>query len=63
MNESMDLEDGEQEEIITPDKEYLTLESMKRNEAPTLAMIRFIDNMNKVYEMDCKHIGAEAVRR
>lgn len=63
MKESMNLEDEEQEEIITPDKEYLTLESIKRSEARTLAMMRFIDNMIKVYEMDCKHLGAEAVRR
>lgn len=26
-------------------------------------MMRFIDNMNKVNEMDCKHLGEEAVRR
>jgi len=51
MKENMDLEDGEQEEIITPDKEYLTLESIKRSEVRTLAMMRFIDNMIKVYEM------------
>lgn len=64
MKESMNLDDGEQEEIITtPDKEYLTLESIKRSEARTLAMMRFIDNMIKVYEMDCKHLGTEAVRR
>lgn len=63
MKENMDLKDGEQEEIITPDKEYLTLESIKRSEARTLAMMRFIDNMIKVYEMDCKHLGEEAVRR
>lgn len=63
MKESMDLEEGEQEEIITPDKEYLTLESIKRSEARTLAMMRFIDNMIKVYEMDCKHLGTEAIRR
>ena len=63
MKGNMDLEDGEQEEIITPDKEYLTLESIKRSEVRTLAMMRFIDNMIKVYEMDCKHLGQEAVRR
>ncbi|MGG2111017.1 hypothetical protein ABFY60_10935 [Lysinibacillus pakistanensis] len=63
MKENKVLEDGVQEKIITPNKEYLTLESIKRSEARTLAMMRFIDNMNKVYKMDCKHLGEEAVRR
>lgn len=63
MKENMDLKDEEQEEIISPDKEYLTLESIKRSEARTLAMMRFIDNMIRVYEMDCNHLGEEAVRR
>ncbi len=63
MKENMDLEGEEQEEIISPDKEYLTLESIKRSEARTLAMMRFIDNMIRVYETDCKHLGTEAVRR
>ena len=63
MKENKDLEGEEQEELISPDKEYLTLESIKRSEARTLAMMRFIDNMISVYETDCKHLGAEAVRR
>lgn len=63
MKENLDLEGEEQEEIISPDKEYLTLESIKRSEVRTLAMMRFIDNMIRVYETDCKHLGTEAVRR
>lgn len=63
MKENMDLEGEKQEEIISPDKDYLTLESIKRSEARTLAMMRFIDNMIRVYETDCKHLGTEAVRR
>jgi len=63
MKENMDLEGEKQEEIISPDKEYLTLESIKRSEARTLTMMRFIDNMIRVYETDCKHLGTEAVRR
>lgn len=63
MKKNLDLKMGEEEKIITPDKAYLTLESIKRSEARTLAMMRFIDNMIRVYEMDCKHLGAEAVRR
>ncbi|MFE3573723.1 hypothetical protein [Lysinibacillus sp. NPDC059133] len=63
MKETMDIDDGETEDLFTADKEYLSLESIKRSEARTLAMMRFIDNMIKVYELDCKHLGTEAVRR
>ncbi len=63
MKETVDIDDGESDDLFSADKEYLSLESIKRSEARTLAMMRFIDNMIRVYEMDCKHLGAEAVRR
>ncbi|KOS60887.1 hypothetical protein FJQ98_20550 [Lysinibacillus agricola] len=63
MKETVDIDEGEPDDLFTTDKEYLSLESIKRSEARTLAMMRFIDNMIKVYEMDCKHLGAEEVRR
>lgn len=63
MKESMDVAEDEKGEIITEDKEFLTLESIKKSEARTLAMMRFIDSMISVYEKDCKHLGDEAVRR